>query len=244
VNDPSDNGASERLTRRQVAVRLGISPTTVRRLEERGDLSPTLGDEGQHLFEPGQVDALAFSRRPPASGAGTDPPPEGTTPSAEISVDARVFQQLEDGKTLPQVVCILGLSAAQVEASYERYVHMKQIDLQAPSVPAELAAMVSRLESADVRLTQLEIGAESMQRVDELSGRLHAGIGRLDLLSLGLDLVKSRVELIWTRFVVYPVLGFLRGFQCPGCGSSHAGVVVACLVCDKHNVWTGLARVS
>jgi len=238
VSDSSDNDASEKLTRRQAAVRLGISPTSVRRLEKRGDLSPTLGDKGKRLFEPGEVDALAVSRRPPASVAGNDPLPEGTSPSAEISVDARVFQQLEEGQTLPQVVCILGLPAVEVEASYERYVHLKRIDLQTPSVPAELAAAVSRLESVEARLRQVENGAERVHRAAELATELHARIERLDTLSLRLELAESRVGLIWTLVVVDPVTGLLLGFKCPVCESSAAGVVAACFACGKHTPWT------
>ena len=53
---------ADALTRGQVAAVLGVGPTTVRRLEERGSLHPTRDERGARRFDPHEVEQVRAAR--------------------------------------------------------------------------------------------------------------------------------------------------------------------------------------
>jgi hypothetical protein len=93
------------LRRGEVAARLGVSPTTVRRLEERGELHPVVGDGGERLFDPAEVERLAATRAGEA-GSGQVSPPAAPSRSPGNSGDlaARAFALFDSGKLPWEVV--------------------------------------------------------------------------------------------------------------------------------------------
>lgn len=64
-------GHRQRLTRAEAAKRLGVSKSTVRNLERRGELCPLIDARGVRYFDVGRVDALA-ERLSGESFAGLD----------------------------------------------------------------------------------------------------------------------------------------------------------------------------
>src|SRR5262245_51607729 len=66
---PDSTGGGTRMTRAQVAARIGASTSTVRRYE--GDrLHPHVDEDGTHWFEPEEVTALAATRANQALSRG------------------------------------------------------------------------------------------------------------------------------------------------------------------------------
>lgn len=93
------------LTRRQVADRLGISTSSVRRLEY-DKLHPTFDEAGIWRFDPKEVDALdprsVRVRAPRArQGAAAD---QARTLARRGRLAARVFRMFARHMTLPQIV--------------------------------------------------------------------------------------------------------------------------------------------
>jgi hypothetical protein len=88
--------AGPRLTRRQVADRLGCSIASVRRLEGKA-LHPEQSESGAWLFAAAEVEALASSQRPRAKSSPA-------THAAEGAIAARVFALLQDGHDLREIV--------------------------------------------------------------------------------------------------------------------------------------------
>jgi len=83
------------LTRSDVAARLGVSVSTVRRLEwDR--LHPELDDRGVHRFDPAEVDALALK---PAVAAG-----RARRTSTAGRIAAKVFRMFERGHDIAAIV--------------------------------------------------------------------------------------------------------------------------------------------
>lgn len=88
---PERSGAN--LTRENVAAVIGCSTSTVRRMEQTGELPFEVGADGVHRFDPAEVTKVAMERQ----ASVVDPSREGTR-------DARVFEMLDDGHTLRAVV--------------------------------------------------------------------------------------------------------------------------------------------
>jgi hypothetical protein len=87
------------LTRAQVAERLGVSLSSVRRLEwDR--LHPEVDDRGVHRFDSAEVDALAPRQRAPARVSD----PERRAEARRGRVAATVFRMFARHLTLPQIV--------------------------------------------------------------------------------------------------------------------------------------------
>jgi hypothetical protein len=91
----------QRLTRREVAERLGISVSSVRRLEGVG-LHPVLDDDGVWRFDPAELERMPVQRKPRRGG-------KRSRTSKEGDAAARVFAMFGQGRSLRDIV----LSAKQ-----------------------------------------------------------------------------------------------------------------------------------
>jgi hypothetical protein len=116
------NGAA-RLTRGQVASRLGVSVSTVRRLE--GDrLHPTVDQKDVRWFDEGEVAALAAElaneavTKPSRATAAT---PHTADPRSRGDVAALVFDRLEQRQSLAEIVIGLRVEPETVRALFEQW---------------------------------------------------------------------------------------------------------------------------
>src|SRR5437899_12580122 len=89
-----DRHVATTLTRTEVAAELGISPSTVRRLEG-SELHPVTLDDGKHVFDPTEVHAVARTRAGRAAASAT----------GELA--ARACELLREGKGSIDVIIAL-----------------------------------------------------------------------------------------------------------------------------------------
>jgi hypothetical protein len=118
---PDSQMSPARLTRDQVARRLGVHITTVRRLERAGKLKPTQNAHHVWLFDPDEVERLAETR---------------TVGSPSGIVAARVFELLREGYELYEIVIALKLQPAVVRALYAEWQALQRPESMSPSAPA------------------------------------------------------------------------------------------------------------
>jgi hypothetical protein len=145
--DPAENAEQTAknplLTRADVAARLGVSTSTVRRYE--GDLlHPTKGADGVNRFDSTEVAALAMTllgQKPPKAKTkptrGTDAPRAAARTPGEVA--AEVFERLEQRQSLAEIVI-----GAQVTPDLVRELHREwqrgliegELEQEAPVLPA------------------------------------------------------------------------------------------------------------
>jgi hypothetical protein len=106
--DQGSERQSDRLTRKQVADRLGVSISKVRTMEGK-ELHPIVED-GVNYFTPAEVDAL--SRRAPAKAKST---------LSDGQLAARVFRLLDAGKNLRDIVTELEEPPERIRALYREW---------------------------------------------------------------------------------------------------------------------------
>ncbi len=160
------------LTRAQVASRLGISISTVRRFEgER--LHPQIGPEDVRLFDAGEVAALAaeLANEPRARrlrNAAADPGGKPAPRSAD-ELAAQVFERLEQRQTLAEIVIGVRVAPERVRELYVQWTqglvehHLRTgrapygpLDSDYRQIlPAELAARLAELPPG---LTRISVG--------------------------------------------------------------------------------------
>ena len=158
------------MTRASVARALGISISTVRRLEDRGVLHPWVDPENQQrFFDAAEVETvrLGMRNRPERSheaaasdeAQASDPclNAPAADPAADATVDpkpavfATVFDELDAGAELTSIVRKHRLSPRVVRACFEEWVELKSRDLNSPSVPKTLAGLQEAIaEVADL----------------------------------------------------------------------------------------------
>jgi hypothetical protein len=100
-----------KLTRNQVARRLGVHITTVRRLERAKKLRPQKNEHGTWLFDAQEVEQLAAAR---------------TSAATSGAVAARVFQALRDGFSLQDIVIAFQLPPRVVRELYAEWQAMER----------------------------------------------------------------------------------------------------------------------
>ncbi len=141
--DPEQSESDTLLTRADVAARLGVSTSTVRRYE--GDLlHPQKGPDGVNRFDPQEVAALAMTLlgqrpvKPKAKGArnGDKPRMLARTPG---DVAAEVFERLEQRQSLAEIV--IGVRVApevvrDLHREWQRGLIEGELDRQTPVLPA------------------------------------------------------------------------------------------------------------
>lgn len=96
------------LTRAHVAKRLGVTTTTVRRLEGKA-LHPTVTEEGIRLFAPEEVERLAHVR-------AAKPAPEA---SGEVAAEA--FRLFREGYGLEDIVMRLKQSPGTIRRLFDEW---------------------------------------------------------------------------------------------------------------------------
>jgi DNA-binding transcriptional MerR regulator len=119
LSNTDDN--QPRLSRADVADRLGVSVATVRRYEGTL-LNPTVDNSGAHWFSPKEVTALAASRANQALDRGTirnaKPVPEARTRG---EVAALVFERFEQRQSHAEIVIGLRVEPEVVGELFEQY---------------------------------------------------------------------------------------------------------------------------
>jgi hypothetical protein len=115
---------AERLTRGQVATRLGISVSTVRRLEGTR-LHPTIDGEDVRWFDEKEVASLAAelanatsSRR---KGTRGTPRAEATPARSQGEIAALVFERFEQRQSLAEIVVGLRVAPETVRSLFEQW---------------------------------------------------------------------------------------------------------------------------
>jgi hypothetical protein len=148
-----------RLTRKQVAQRLGVSISKVRTMEG-SELHPTRED-GVNYFAPGEVEALA-----------RDAPAKPKIELAHGQLAARVFRLLDAGKNLREIVTELEESPDRIRALYREW-----------SVPdfAEGERQRQRREREEAQRRELEEYERSAERsAREWERQMRAALGGIE----------------------------------------------------------------
>lgn len=136
-------------TRKQVADALGVSPTTIRRLEDAGQLHPVKDSSGCNRFDPSEVESARLARSETtaaaasSSGAGSTSTP--TTLDGELA--ALIFEELEQGLTPTDIVREHAISPQLVSSAVTAYHHLRELGGSAPD-------SVQRLELLEQALSQ------------------------------------------------------------------------------------------
>jgi hypothetical protein len=168
VSNANDTPAT-RLTRAQVAERIGASLSTVRRYE--GDrLHPQVAEDGTHWFDPKEVTALAASRANQAIARGSI---RNAQPVADArtrgEIAALVFERFEQRQSHAEIVIGLRVEPELVGELFEQYcfgLTERQLRKREPRVPlvediekvhrGELVQRLAALPEAEV--TRISIG--------------------------------------------------------------------------------------
>jgi transcriptional regulator with XRE-family HTH domain len=109
------------LTRADVARRLGISRSSVRRLEG-GELHPELGADGIWRFDPAELrSSVTATRSVRPSARPAVQVTSGTTAAERGRLAARVFRLFERQWTLPQIVLATKQPPDVVRALYHEW---------------------------------------------------------------------------------------------------------------------------
>lgn len=122
ITNPRDTNA-QRLTRAQVADRLGASISTVRRLEGVR-LHPQGDEDGVHWFDPKEVSALAAERANDSgtrrrNASATTPKVVDERTAGEIA--ALVFERLEQRQSLAEIVVGLRITPDVVRGLFDQW---------------------------------------------------------------------------------------------------------------------------
>ena len=191
-------GAKGQLTRGQVAARLNVSVSTVRRLEgER--LHPTMDQDDVRWFDEKEVAALAAEMLNQANKQPTKAKPTSTG-TLEVrsagEIAALVFERLEQRQSLAEIVIGLRVEPETVRALYEQWclgLVEGQLRLERePRMPRADEIERGRIEKLAARLADLPPGEQTrisvaryrelfqhgeyeFRRVDELGGFHVAG---------------------------------------------------------------------
>lgn len=185
---PSTSAAiPRRLTRSEVAERLGISISSVRRLE-RDRLHPERGPDGTHYFDSVEVTALAtvlVTERRPTKPAAAPPAPKLS--AGEIA--ARAFECFEQRYSLAEVVISLRVKPKVVrELFHEWLVSLTQGELRRPEVALPREETIRRVTEDELveLLGSLPSGEPSRVSVARFITEYEVdGVSHLEVVELG-----------------------------------------------------------
>jgi hypothetical protein len=104
-----------KITRAAVAQLIGVTRSTVRRLELAGELHPVVDSAGVHWFDTAEVAKVAVARRTRATA---------TSPADELA--ARAFELFAEATPLRDIVLQLRISPERVLALYEQWRRLGQ----------------------------------------------------------------------------------------------------------------------
>ncbi len=195
---PASDGSTEgRLTRGQVADRLNVSVSTVRRYEGVR-LHPTVDKNDVRWFDEREVAALAADlvNQATIKRARASEPASAPHARSPGEIAALVFERLEQRQSLPEIVIGLRITPEAVRALFDQWslgltegqlrMHREPSVLRSNEIPrvtpAELAARLGELPEG--KLTRVSVaryrgayahGDHDYARVSELGGFLAAG---------------------------------------------------------------------
>ncbi|MBM4354673.1 MAG: MerR family transcriptional regulator [Deltaproteobacteria bacterium] len=130
------------MTRAKAARSLGVGISTVRRMEERGELHPAIDPATrERLFDPGEIARVAASRDREVCGGDPTAPPMVAAVWTEGDLAAAVFELLDAGQTLVSIVVELHAPPEQIEKAAQAWCRLKEQDLNSPSVPASIGRL-------------------------------------------------------------------------------------------------------
>jgi hypothetical protein len=207
IGDISNNVAvsQPRLTRSQVADQLGVSISTVRRLEGVR-LHPEIGPGNTRLFDPTEVAAVATALRRSAP-----PAPEPTASAiSRGELAARVFERLEQRHSLSEIVVELRVAPDAVRELFHQWrVGLEQGEARRKdAVPPAAETRVVNEEELEGLLAAIPDGQLTRLSVARVAGeRLINGVRVFDVVELGGLIVSgpsSRAVVVnrygWHRF--------------------------------------------
>lgn len=147
-----------RLGRTETARRIGVTRPTVGRMVTRGELHPTIDDDGVHWFSVGEVAEVAAARR------------VSTAASAADEVAARTFELFDKFTPLRDVVVRLRIGPERVLALHEQWRHLggrRELWLK-PEHQEELVGLLSNFATpAELVERARELGQRFQERYDE-----------------------------------------------------------------------------
>jgi hypothetical protein len=137
---PNTNDGAKRLTRAQVAERIGASIPTVRRCEGT-HLHPEVDENGVHWFDPREVTALAASRANNALSRGKirEAAP-AREPRTKGEVAALVYERFEQRQSQAEIVIGLRVEPETVRELFDQYCRGlidAQLDRKRPNTPEQ-----------------------------------------------------------------------------------------------------------
>jgi hypothetical protein len=109
-------------------------------MEERKVLTPHVQSDGTHVFDPEQVQRVAAERAARRAATGS------ATANERGGVAARVFKRLDAGETMTSIVVHEQLAPNVVRDLAAEWRELKAADLNAPSVPGEVAELRQLLD--------------------------------------------------------------------------------------------------
>lgn len=143
-------------TRKQVADHLGVSVSTVRRLEDEGALTPMRnGEQDTRLHDPDQVRALGETRRRVGHGAVDGIPPRAQASGQDTIPYDEIFRLFESGIEPVGIVMETGIPPAHVRQALDAYYDLRNSEMVGMVALERLAAVEAQLASAVNMLAQL-----------------------------------------------------------------------------------------
>jgi hypothetical protein len=120
------SGAKSALSRREAAARLGISTSSLRRLEDDLLLHPQMDEQGTYRFDPDEVAAL--EGRVPIQARGPRATPADERDAARAGrIAAKVFRLFARNRSLAEIVIVTKQPPARIRALYHEWVTSLEI---------------------------------------------------------------------------------------------------------------------
>jgi hypothetical protein len=197
---PSANDGSKRLTRAQVAERIGASIPTVRR-SEGTHLHPHVDENGVHWFDPAEVTAFAASRANEALSRGkirNGMPARESRTRGELA--ALVFERFEQRQSQAEIVIGLRVEPETVRELFDQYCRGlidAQLDRKRPNIPLDNEIERVNVEELARRLGALPAGEATRISVGRYRGPTMNGEDEQDyawIIELGGFLVSGPCE--------------------------------------------------
>jgi len=150
-----DGARRARVTRAKAATMLECSVASVRRLEQSGTLHPAVdAATGERSFDIAELQRVAAER---SGKDATALPPLQTNGD----VSATIFELLEAGRSLADIVMQLRVPPEAAERTALAWMRLKQLDLNAPSVPGTVAKLIRTVNLLVEQMRQLQAACSS-----------------------------------------------------------------------------------
>lgn len=173
MSKKNHNRPPNMVTRGQAAKILGVSLSTVRRMEGN-ELHPEIEPDDTRVFEVAEVERVAATRRASCSSAQTGPagdisdePAAQTTDSEgnklnEGQLAALIFQDLEDGYLASDIVRRRELPPDVVTRIHAQWCKFRSLETNAPGLSEEVMLLIKRVEALEAKLDDLVRRVDSM----------------------------------------------------------------------------------